>query len=111
MGTFTKGNVVLFPFPYTDLSDRKLRPCLVLSEEMGEDIMLCQITSQRLRKDEYSVDMKPADTTDGTIMIDSYIRTNMIFTASKAQIRRKLCKAKDDKYRQVTNAITRIIIK
>ena len=111
MGTFTKGDVVLFPFPYTDLSDRKLRPCLVLSEEMGEDIILCQITSQRLRKDEYSVELKPADTTEGTIMIDSYIRANMIFTAAKSQIQRKLCKAKDEKYRQVTNTITKIIVK
>lgn len=111
MATLAKGDVVLFPFPYTDLSDRKLRPCLVLSEEMGEDIMLCQITSQRLRKDEHSVELKLADTADGTIMIESYIRANMIFTASKAQIRRKLCRVKDDKYRQVTNAITKIIAK
>lgn len=84
---------------------------MVLSEEMGEDIMLCQITSQRLRKDQYSVELKPADTKDEIIMIDSDIRANMIFTASKAQIRRKLCKVKDDKYRQVTNAITKIIVK
>ena len=111
MGTLTKGDIVLFPFPYTDLSDRKLRPCLVLSEEMGDDIVLCQITSQRLRKDEYSVELKQADTTDGTIMIDSYIRANMVFTAAKAQIRRKLCKVRDDKYRQVTKVITGIIIK
>ena len=111
MGTLTRGDIVLFPFPYTDLSDRKLRPCMVLSEEMGDDIMLCQITSQRLRKDEYSIELKQADTTDGTIMIDSYIRANMIFTAAKAQIRRKLCKVRNDKYRQVTDAITRIIVK
>ena len=111
MGTLTKGDVVLFPFPYTDLSDRKLRPCLVLSEEMGDDIMLCQITSQRLRKDEHSVELKQADTTDGTLMIDSYIRANMVFTAAKVQIRRKLCKVRNDKYRQVTDAITRIIVK
>lgn len=111
MATLTKGDIVLFPFPYTDLSDRKLRPCLVLSEEMGEDIMLCQITSQRLRKDEHSVELKPVDTTDGTIMIESYIRANMIFTASKAQIRKKLCRVKDDKYRQVTAAIIKIIEK
>ena len=76
MRTLTKGDVVLFHFPYTDLSDRKLRPCLVLSEEMGEDIMLCHITSQRLRKGGYSVALKPADTTDGAIMIDSYIAAN-----------------------------------
>lgn len=111
MGAFTKGDIVLFPFPYTDLSDRKLRPCLVLSEEMGEDIMLCQITSQRLRKDEYSIELKQTDTINGTLMLDSYIRANMIFTASKAQISRKLCRIKIDKYKQVTTAITRIIVK
>ena len=111
MGTLAKGDVVLFPFPYTDLSDRKLRPCLVLSEEMGNDIMLCQITSQRLRKDEHSVELNQADTTDGTLMINSYIRANMIFTAAKAQIRRKLCKVRDHKYLQVTKVITGIIVK
>lgn len=111
MGAFTRGDVVLFPFPYTDLSDRKLRPCLVLSDEMGNDIMLCQITSQRLRKDEYSVELKQSDTIDGTLQIDSYIRANMIFTALKAQIRRKLCGVKDEKYRVVANTIARIIEK
>ena len=111
METLAKGDVVLFPFPYTDLSDRKLRPCLVLSEEMSNDIILCQITSQRLRKDEYSVELKQVDTIDGTLQIDSYVRANMIFTASKAQVHRKLCKVRDDKYRQVTDAITRNIVK
>ncbi len=110
MGTLTRGDIVLFPFPYTDLSDRKLRPCLVLSEEMGDDIMLCQITSQRLRKDEHSIELKQADTSEGTLMIDSYIRANMIFTASIMQILRKICSVRDDKYRQVTDAITRIIV-
>lgn len=111
MGSFAKGEVVLFPFPYTDLSDRKLRPCLVLSEEMREDIILCQITSQRLRKDVYSVELKRADTSNGTIMIDSYIRANMIFTATKAQIRRKLCAISDIRYKQVTDVIAGIIEK
>ena len=73
-------------------------------------LLLVLLYSSGLRVSE-AVKLKPADTTDGTIMIDSYIRANMVFTASKEQIRRKLCKAKDDKYRQVTNAITKIIVK
>ena len=58
MGSLARGEVVLFPFPYTDLSNRKLRPCLVLSGEMGEDILLCQITSKSIRKDKYTVLVK-----------------------------------------------------
>ncbi len=109
MGTLTRGDVVLFPFPYTDLGDRKLRPCIVLSEEIGEDIVLCQITSQRLLRDDYSIELKHANTIDETLHIDSYIRANMIFTAAKAQIMRKLCRVKAEIYRQVTATVRRII--
>ena len=85
MGTLTKGDIVLFPFPYTDLSDRKLRPCLVLSEEMGDDIMLCQITSQRLRKDKYSIELKQADTTVGTLMMRGFrCRFTFVFLCKPA---------------------------
>ena len=36
MGTFAKGDVILFPFPYTGLGNRKLRPCLVISDIKDE---------------------------------------------------------------------------
>ena len=111
MGTFTRGDIVLFPFPYTDLSHRKLRPCLVISNEMGEDILLCQITSKKIRKDKYSVEIKQNNTIDGSLQIDSYIRANMIFTASRAQILKKLCLIKDKQYTEVVNIINTLIRK
>ena len=111
MGTFTKGDIVLFPFPYTDLSNRKLRPCLVISDEMGEDILLCQITSKKIRKDKYSVEIKQNNTVNGSLQIDSYIRANMIFTASKAQILKKVCMIQDLQYREVVDIINNLIKK
>lgn len=111
MGTFTKGEIVLFPFPYTDLSNRKLRPCLVLSDEMGDDILLCQITSKKIRKDQYTVEIKKDETIDGSLQIDSYIRSNMIFTSSKSQIVKNVCRIKDNKYKKVTDIIFSIITK
>lgn len=111
MGTFTKGEIVVFPFPYTDLSNRKLRPCLVLSDEMGDDILLCQITSKKIRKDQYTVEIKKEETIDGSLQIDSYIRSNMIFTSSKSQIVKKVCRIKDNKYKKVTDIIFSIITK
>jgi mRNA interferase MazF len=45
----TKGDVVLVPFPFTDLSQTKLRPAIVLYvQPEGEDITLCFISSQNL---------------------------------------------------------------
>ena len=111
MGTFTKGDIVLFPFPYTDLTNRKLRPCLVLSEEMGEDILLCQITSKKIRKDRFCVEILQNQTIDGSLHIDSYIRANMIFTANRTQILKKICIIKDKQYNEVVNIINNLIRK
>ncbi|MFO8051871.1 MAG: type II toxin-antitoxin system PemK/MazF family toxin [Thermoplasmatota archaeon] len=109
MGAFTRGDIVLFPFPYTDLTNRKLRPCLVLSEEMGEDIILCQITSKRIVKDSYSIEIGKDDTIDGSLQIDSYVRANMVFTASKKQIIKRICSIKGNNYNEVIKIIYDII--
>ena len=109
MGPFTKGDIVIFPFPYTDLTNRKLRPCLVLSDEMVEDIVLCQITSQKTRKDDYALEVKRNETLDGSLQIDSFIRANMIFTASKSQILKKICRLNDKRYNDVVEIINNLI--
>lgn len=42
-----KGDLVIVPFPYTDLSASKSRPALVIwSDKRGEDLILLAITSQ-----------------------------------------------------------------
>ena len=44
-----RGDVVLVPFPFTDLSDTKRRPALILSSgaynEATGDVIIAQITS------------------------------------------------------------------
>ena len=46
MGKFVKGDIVVIPFPFSDLSSSKRRPALVLAGLKGNDIILCQITSK-----------------------------------------------------------------
>ena len=44
MGAFVKGDVVVAPFPFSDLSATKKRPALVVATLTGDDVILCQIT-------------------------------------------------------------------
>ena len=48
MGIFIKGDIVVVPFPFSDLSQSKKRPALVLVDLKGEDLILSQITSQNI---------------------------------------------------------------
>ncbi len=49
MEEFIKGDIVVIPFPFSDLSGRKKRPALVIADLVGEDIVLCQITSKSIK--------------------------------------------------------------
>jgi mRNA interferase MazF len=40
------GDVVVVPFPFTDLTSQKVRPALVAASLDRGDVLLCQITSK-----------------------------------------------------------------
>lgn len=83
MGQFVSGDVVVLNFPFSDLSQAKRRPALVLAALPGDDLILCQITSQA-REDIYSVPLEAKDFLSGGLNQDSRIRPNRLFTADSA---------------------------
>jgi mRNA interferase MazF len=46
MGKPVAGDVVVLPFPQSNLQPGKRRPVLVVADLAGSDLILCQITSQ-----------------------------------------------------------------
>ena len=66
MAQFVKGDVVVLPFPFSDLSQTKRRPALVVAEAGGDELLLCQITSQPVR-DRYAVALSDADFHSGSL--------------------------------------------
>ncbi|CAN5733391.1 type II toxin-antitoxin system PemK/MazF family toxin [soil metagenome] len=80
MGRFIKGDVVVLPFPFSDLTANKKRPALVVANLSGDDIIVCLITSQTA-KDNYAISLSNADFTSGSLKQNSNIRPNRIFTA------------------------------
>ena len=108
MATFVKGDIVVLPFPFSDLSASKRRPALVLANLQGDDIVLCQITSKSTR-DSYAVALDNGDLVNGSLSVSSNIRPNRLFTADKKIIAYIMGRVSQDKYKEVVNAITDLI--
>ena len=87
MAEFVKGDIVVVPFPFSDLSSSKKIPALVLSVLSGNDIILCQITSQNT--DVFAVPIDELSFSTGSLPLNSFIRPTRIFTADKNIIIRK----------------------
>jgi len=82
MERFVKGNVVVVPFPFSDLTQAKRRPALIIAELEGNDLILCQITSQSIR-DRYAVSIDDDKFETGALRQKSNVRPNRIFTADR----------------------------
>jgi mRNA interferase MazF len=108
MAKFVKGDVVVVPFPFSDLSQAKRRPALVVTGLEGEDIILCQITSQ-YTKDSYTIPINDEDFKDGNLRQISNIRPNRIFTADTSIILYKVGALKKKVINKVVNKIIEIV--
>ena len=108
MAKLVKGDVVVVPFPYSDLSSAKKRPALILGTPEVNDVILCQITS-RQRYDKYVIDLKDSDFRQGKLNLDSFIRPNRIFTADKSIILYKIGSLKEKKINEVIDNIIEIL--
>lgn len=101
MGKPVVGDVVVLPFPQTDLKVGKRRPALVVSDLTGDDLVLCQITSQSRRNDGYSISLTSADCENGHLNIDSFIRANRLFTVEQSIVLYSAAKVKASKINEV----------
>lgn len=104
MAGFVKGDVVVVPFPFSDLTHAKRRPALVVAEFVGDDLLLCQITSQRIR-DNYAVTIDEDDFETGTLRQRSHVRPNRLFTADQQIILYRAGRLKAEKVKEVVDRI------
>jgi len=89
-----KGDIVLVPFPFTDLSQTKLRPAVVLwVDPQGQDTTLCFISSQNLDRttdDELILVMDDPEFAQTGLKVASKIRVTRIVTLDRQLLQRRL---------------------
>lgn len=108
MAKFVRGDVVVVVFPFSDLTQTKKRPALVIAEAGSSDFILCQITSQST-KDNKAIALKEADFESSSLQQDSYIRPNRLFTANDKIILYKAAHLRPAKFDAVIDGIIQIL--
>lgn len=109
MEIFVKGDIVVVPFPFTDLTGSTKRPALIITNLKGDDLISCQITSQN-RIDKYSISLRDDDFVKGRLRFSiNNIRPNRIFTIDKNIIIYKIGSIKKKKMKEVIDKIIQII--
>lgn len=101
-----KGDIVLIPFPFTDLSGSKNRPALVLVG--GEvDVTLAFISTQLKWKEDTDVLLKP--TKENGLKIESVVRLSKLATIDKELAIGRLGRIDSKTREQVNKNIIKIL--
>lgn len=100
---FSKGDIVVINFPFSDLINTKKRPMLVLAER-GEDLMGCAITSNLSAE---GIPLK--DFEEGSLPFESKVKYWQIHTFLKALATKKIGRISKENYKLVTDKINILI--
>lgn len=110
--SYKQREIVLVPFPYSDLSATKKRPVLIISNNSYnnkyEDVLVCVITSS-LYKDDYSIFISNSDLETGMLPEKSVVKTHKLFTIHKEKIIKKFSKVNEIFFENVYLKISDLI--
>ena len=109
---YKQSEIVLVPFPYSDLSYTKKRPVLIVSNneynQKYPDVIVVVITSIKHKDDKYSIPLLDQDLEYGVLPEKSSIKIHKLFTISKQKIIKKFSKIREEKLKEVYNILTEL---
>jgi len=102
------GDIVVLPFPFSDLTENKVRPAVVLARANQSDWILCQITSNPYG-DAQAVVIDTTDFESGMLRLKSYARPSKLFTANEGLMISIEGTLKPEKLTEIRKAIIAIL--
>ena len=105
-------DIILIPFPFSDLTQTKRRPSIIISNHEynsnNEDVICCAITSNPKNYDE-SVEIVNEDLDSGNLHYESRVKPTKIFTLDKRMVVKKLAKLNVIKSKEIVKNLTNSI--
>ena len=108
MGAPAAGEVVVIPFPFSDLTQSKVRPTLCLADAGRGHYVLCQITSQPYG-DPLVLKLDDQDFVTGGLHVESFVRPGKLFTADANLILSTEGKLTAAAFQRVLNTIVNLL--
>ena len=97
-------------FPFSNLSQSKLRPAVVLADAGRGDWILCQVTSKSYA-DPKAIELTEESFKSGSLQITSYARPGKLFTANQELMTKECGILKELVRRKIIAALLRRIRK
>lgn len=105
-------DLLLVPIPFTDLTSKKRRPVIVLSNDdynlKTQDILVVGVTSL-IQNKKYSVPLRKEDMEKGELLRDSEIRADKIYSLSQDIVTKRFGRIKEEVFREVVEKINQLI--
>ena len=109
---FEQGEIIVVPFPFSNLSGIKQRPVLVISHENYNkeslEIITCGITSN-LKSESYSILVTNQNMENGNIPKVSKIKVDKIFTLDKSIVKKRLGKVTEETFDRVKKEFFKMV--
>lgn len=110
---YKQGDIVLLPVPFSDLTNRKQRPVLVISSnsynEVTHDIVVVVAITSQLRNLDYAVIIESKDLKEGKLKVASAIRPDKVYTLSKDIVRKKFGQVNTEVMEDVRKKVNELI--
>lgn len=113
MSTYKQRDIVLVPFPFSDLSQQKVRPVLILSNDdynrHSADVVVCGLTTN-LAPAPYSAIIDVTDVEQaGTLRHKSKVKADTLATLEQALLIKQVARLKPECFNLVTAEIHNLI--
>ncbi len=106
---YSQRDIVLIPFPYSDLTGSKNRPALIISNSLlnkTEDKICCLVTSN-FHKDNILIERGSFE--EGKLPFKSWIKPHRIFTINNRIVKKRLCKVNKNFHQKVIAGVNKYL--
>ena len=109
---YKQGEIIIVPFPFSNLSSVKQRPVLVLSKntdnEKIEDIITCGMTSN-IKDSKYSILIGDKNLIEGEIPKPSRVKVDKLFTISQDIVKKKVGRIDKETFEKVKIEFVKLV--